>query len=104
MKRFVIHVIYSSRWVREGFIPLYGAHQLLPKKFVLSGSDVAILGGAGGRCVGAPCSRLFRQNTTRLFEFLGIEGLSRAPPFVIASKIIVDLQLPSKNEIRSLIR
>jgi hypothetical protein len=62
----------------------------------LSGFDAAIL-GAVGKTNGAACSRLFRKNTSRLLQMLNINKIPKPPAFVIASKIINDLQLPSKS-------
>ncbi len=91
---FRILVLNSFRWTREGFIPLYGAHMLLPKSMPISGSEAATLGAI--RTNAAPCSRIFRQNTGRLLTMLDVEKLPKPPAFLVASKIICDLQLPSE--------
>lgn len=63
----------------------------------LSRSDAFIFGGVASRACGAPCSRIFRQNTARLLTMLSIDKLPKPPALVVASKIICDLQLPSKS-------
>jgi hypothetical protein len=61
----------------------------------ISGSEAHTLGAL--RTNGAPCSRIFRQNTGRLLTMLNIEKLPKPPAFLLASKIICDLQLPSES-------
>ena len=89
--------VCSSRWVREGFIPFYGAHQLLPETMPLTRSDAQVLGLITAKANGAPCSVYFRQSTARILHMLGYETIPNPPAYVVASKIIVDLQLPSKS-------
>lgn len=83
------------RWVREGHIPLYGAHQLLPASMPLSRTDATVLGATATKTsTGAPKSAELRMNTARLLYMLNVRLIPKAPAFVIASKIIRDLQLP----------
>ena len=91
--------MYSSRWIREGFIPFYGAHQLLPETMPITGCDSVIL-GSSILANGAPCSRIFLMNTARILTMLGYGTVPNPPTYVVASKIIVDLQLPSKSTIQ----
>lgn len=85
------------RWVRQGYIPFHGAHQLLPewmKQSMLS-QDANILGGcarASGRA--GPNLVSLRQNTASLLHMLGVSELPKPPVHVVARKIIQDLQLP----------
>lgn len=69
----------------------------------LSRSDSSIFGGtSGNRNGGAPCSRIFRQNTARMLTMLGVKHVPKPPAFLLASKVIRDLQLPgttSSNQI-----
>ena len=69
---------------------------MLPATMPLSGNDARILGAIGSRANEAPCSAVFRQNTARILKMLGYESVLKPPTYVVASKIIVDLQLPSK--------
>ena len=83
------------RWVQEGFIPLHGAHQLLPEDFDLGAHGKKIFGGANqtaGRS--GPCLNTLRSNTAKILHFLGMETLPNSPVDVIATRIIQDLQLP----------
>jgi hypothetical protein len=94
---YILMFVCSSRWVREGFIPFYGAHQLLPETMPLTRSDAQVLGLITAKANGAPCSVYFRQSTARILHMLGYETIPKPPAYVVASKIIVDLQLPSKS-------
>ncbi|XP_057379813.1 TATA box-binding protein-associated factor RNA polymerase I subunit B-like isoform X2 [Daphnia carinata] len=86
-----------TRWVREGHIPLYAAHRLLPSTMPLSRTDSLILGGlSASRSDGAPASRIFRQNTARLLTILNVPLVPKPPAYLLASKVIRDLQLPDE--------
>ena len=83
------------RWVREGHIALYGAHQMLPPDMPLSGHDAINFGGVGAsRSTGVPNSEIFRYNTARLLDMLGVTDIQLPPLFNIVAKIVQDLQLP----------
>ncbi len=85
------------RWIREGFFPLYGAHQLLPPTMSLNRADTKILGGvSSGRSKGIPDSKQFRENTARLLNLLDITLIPKPPTILVASKLLCDLQLPGK--------
>ena len=90
--------LYFFRWVREGFIPLYGAHKLLPPTMILSRHDTKILGGVStGQSNGFPEAKQFRENTAKLLTLLGTTQIPKPPTILVASKILCDLQLPSKH-------
>lgn len=66
----------------------------------LSRADALILGGVStSRSRGAPSSNLFRQNTARLLTMLDVTLLPKPPSFLLASKIVSDLQLPGTYSI-----
>ncbi|XP_045028429.1 TATA box-binding protein-associated factor RNA polymerase I subunit B isoform X2 [Daphnia magna] len=97
MKGEVISYGDLSRWVREGHIPLYAAHRLLPPTMPVSRTDSLVLGGlSSSRSEGAPNSRIFRQNTARLLTMLNISLVPKPPAYLLASKVIRDLQLPDE--------
>lgn len=92
---FSFSFLSEFRWVREGHISLYGAHQILPPEMPLSGRDALYLGGVGtSRSVGVPTSQYLRLNTARLLDMFGITEIQLPPLCSIVARIIKDLQLP----------
>ena len=82
--------------MREGHIPLVGAHRLLPENMPLSGNDSHILGGtAQGRYKGVNSAKIW-YDSKKMMHLLGVtDHLAQQPIHRIASRIVEDLQLPS---------
>ena len=80
--------------MREGHIPLIGAHRLLPPDMVLSRNDNRLLGGIGsGKFKGVKSSKMW-FDTNRIMELLDMKHLAKHPLHKIAYRIVKDLQLP----------
>ena len=65
---------------------------------ILSRHDTKILGGVStGQSNGFPEAKQFRENTAKLLTLLGTTLIPKPPTILVASKILCDLQLPSKH-------
>ena len=81
--------------MREGHIPLIGAHRLLPENMPLSGHDSRMLGGtAQGRCKGVNSAKIWFDSKKMMHLLDVTDHLGQQPIHHIASRIVKDLQLP----------
>ena len=87
-----------TRWIREGFIPFFGAHELLPQdRMRLAGTDSKVIGFASKMKL--PLNGNIRRNTCKLLNLLGLGTIQLPPVHLMAEKIIKDLQMPCKSYI-----